>query len=61
MRAKFKCLPTLALAGMLGLAIGLPAGAETMTQSPDDIEIQTLAKKLDNPGPWPSFPTADCS
>ena len=49
MRAKFKCLPTLALAGMLGLAIGLPAGAETMTQSPDDIEIQTLAKKLDNP------------
>jgi glucose/arabinose dehydrogenase len=49
MRAKFKCLPTLALAGMLGLAIGLPAGAETMTQSSDDIEIQTLAKKLDNP------------
>ncbi len=49
MRAKLKCLPKLALAGMLGLAIGLPAGAETMTQSPDDIEIQTLAKKLDNP------------
>jgi len=49
MRAKSKSLPMLALAGMLGLAGGLPAGAETMTQSPDDIEIQTLAKKLDNP------------
>ncbi|MGI8851871.1 MAG: hypothetical protein ACR2GC_00955 [Methyloceanibacter sp.] len=61
MRAKSKSLPMLALAGILGLAIGLPAGAETMTQSPDDIEIQTLAKKLDNPWALAFLPTADCS
>jgi glucose/arabinose dehydrogenase len=38
----------LALAGILGLALNLPAGAETMKLPPDDLEIEKLAK-LDNP------------
>lgn len=47
MHAKSSCLPTLALAGILGLGVDLPAGAETMSQPPD-FEIESLAK-FDNP------------
>jgi aldose sugar dehydrogenase len=44
MRANHMCLPVLALVGLIGLAISLPAGAETMKQTADDFEIESIAR-----------------
>ena len=48
MRVARNTLPALALAGLLGVIVGHPAGAETIKQPPDNIKTEKLAK-LDNP------------